>query len=270
LTVAAPIINNNGAKGRARMGALLNSWRPQLPDHRDRVFAPSGAVLRPVVEPLGKARGVRIHDQGMTSSCTGHAGTTAVEISLSLSGDTNQLSRLFPYYRAREMIGEAQFDNGAYCRDIFKSFVKFGCPHESKWRFTTPNITKAPSATSVAEAAKLRDTLFAGVVYESCRSLEQIVGAINDGFAVMFGFAAYESIYGLSKTNAVLPLPGPNDRPLGGHAVVADGYDMAERFLWIENSWGTSWGMGGRFKMPFNWITDQRRLADDFWIIRKP
>jgi hypothetical protein len=38
----------------------------------------------------------------------------------------------------------------------------------------------------------------------------------------------------------------------GGHEVVADGIDAENELVWFWNSWGTQFGLGGRFCMAFN------------------
>ncbi len=38
----------------------------------------------------------------------------------------------------------------------------------------------------------------------------------------------------------------------GGHEIVADEIDAANKLVWFWNSWGTSWGQGGRFCMSFD------------------
>ena len=38
----------------------------------------------------------------------------------------------------------------------------------------------------------------------------------------------------------------------GGHEVVADGIDAPNRLVWFWNSWGTQYGLGGRFCMSFD------------------
>jgi hypothetical protein len=38
----------------------------------------------------------------------------------------------------------------------------------------------------------------------------------------------------------------------GGHEVVADGIDAANELVWFWNSWGTQYGVGGRFCMNFD------------------
>lgn len=38
----------------------------------------------------------------------------------------------------------------------------------------------------------------------------------------------------------------------GGHEIVADGIDAPHRLVWFWNSWGTGYGVGGRFCMSFD------------------
>jgi C1A family cysteine protease len=70
----------------------------------------------------------------------------------------------------------------------------------------------------------------------------------------------------VEKTGA-LDLPKPEEKSVGGHAVMAVGYDdSTERFL-IRNSWGADWGLQGYFTMPYVYL-ENRNLSDDFWTIR--
>jgi C1A family cysteine protease len=63
-------------------------------------------------------------------------------------------------------------------------------------------------------------------------------------------------------------MPKPGEKVLGGHAVMAVGYnDKQKRFI-IRNSWGTGWGKKGYFTMPYAYL-DDRNLSDDFWTIRR-
>ena len=51
-------------------------------------------------------------------------------------------------------------------------------------------------------------------------------------------------------TGLVAIAPGATVR--GGHEVVADGIDAANKLVWFWNSWGTQYGRGGRFCMSFD------------------
>ena len=59
----------------------------------------------------------------------------------------------------------------------------------------------------------------------------------------------------------------PSGSAVGGHAVIAVGYDDSTSRITVQNSWGTSWGDKGYFYMPYQYITNTN-LADDFWTIR--
>ena len=59
----------------------------------------------------------------------------------------------------------------------------------------------------------------------------------------------------------------PSGGQLGGHAVLAVGYDDAKQLFTIRNSWGTAAQDHGYFYMPYSYATDSN-LADDLWTIR--
>ena len=63
-----------------------------------------------------------------------------------------------------------------------------------------------------------------------------------------------------------MPLPPRGEQLIGGHAVLAVGYDdKIQRFI-VRNSWGTGWGIKGYYTMPYGYLTDPG-LARDFWAI---
>jgi C1A family cysteine protease len=61
-------------------------------------------------------------------------------------------------------------------------------------------------------------------------------------------------------------MPRPYETLLGGHAVLAVGYDDARRAFFIRNSWGASWGDKGYGTMPYQYLAESN-LSDDFWTI---
>ena len=91
---------------------------------------------------------------------------------------------------------------------------------------------------------------------------------LAEGYPFVFGFTVYESFESpaVAKTGR-LNLPKPSEKSLGGHAVMAAGYDDATKRFLIRNSWGTDWGMKGYFTIPYAYL-DNRNLSDDFWTIR--
>jgi hypothetical protein len=62
----------------------------------------------------------------------------------------------------------------------------------------------------------------------------------------------------------------PPDKNVGGHALVACGYDDDEAYVEVANSWGTGWGYqpvgaasGGYCKIPYSYWTDYPDFVPD-------
>ena len=100
------------------------------------------------------------------------------------------------------------------------------------------------------------------------RDLTQMKACLATGFPFVFGFTVYQSFESQDVAQTgVMPMPGHDEQMLGGHAVLAVGYDDDQQRFIVRNSWGPGWGMQGYFTMPYAYLT-QPNLSDDFWTIR--
>jgi hypothetical protein len=71
---------------------------------------------------------------------------------------------------------------------------------------------------------------------------------------VITGISWYTSFDTPDPNGLVQIAPGATVR--GGHEVVAVGIDAPNQLVWLWNSWGTQFGVGGRFCMSFDtWAT---------------
>ena len=241
-------------------------WIPDRPDQRDIRYAtvykiparlPSSADLRkfcPAVE-----------DQSTLGSCTAHALTGALEVLEKKDGlAVTQMSRLFLYYNERVIENSVDQDNGAMLRDGIKTLVKQGCCNEAKWPYLIKKFAAKPLA------ACYKDGLDHQIIsYQRIDTLSQMRACLAQSFPFVFGFTVYESFgtQAVAKTGKA-PMPKKNERVLGGHAVLAIGYDdKTKRFL-VRNSWGKAWGIKGYFTLPYDYAVS-RDLSDDFWTIRR-
>ena len=240
-------------------------WIPDLPDQRDHVYAapaqigplPASVDLRPACPP--------VYDQGQLGSCTANAIGAALEFDqMKQQTDVFTPSRLFIYYSERVMEGTVDEDSGAMIRDGIKSVAKQGAPHEKIWPYVIAKFRTKPSAAAYRDAKKHQAVLYQRVA----QTPDQLKGCLASGFPFVFGFSVYESF----ETQAVAksghaPMPKPGERQLGGHAVMAVGYDDASGRFVVRNSWGPKWGLKGYFTLPYAYLLDDN-LADDFWTIR--
>jgi len=88
------------------------------------------------------------------------------------------------------------------------------------------------------------------------------------GLPFVFGFAIYEHVMSESVAQSgKIRLPKKNERMIGGHAVMAVGYDVAKKTFLFRNSWGKAWGKAGYGTIPFEYL-ESRELSNDFWCIQ--
>jgi C1A family cysteine protease len=247
-------------------------WIPDLPDHRDFLFAAPARVLAKLPPKIDLTKKCPdIYDQGEIGSCTANAIGGAIEFDQMRQKlrDVFIPSRLFIYYNERVMENTVNDDSGAMIRDGIKSVAKQGVCPESMWPYDptpfppNPHLTKKPTAPCYKEAL-----LHTAVEYRRVpRNLSQMKGCLASGYPFIIGFTVYESFEGdeVARTGN-MPLPSPNEHMLGGHAVLAVGYDDKQSRFRMRNSWGTDWGMKGYFTMPYAYLLDDN-LSDDFWKI---
>jgi C1A family cysteine protease len=251
-------------------------WKPDLPDQRDHVYsAPIHvmAALPPIVDLRSKCPD--IYDQGQLGSCTANGIAGAIEFDQVKQGIKEFVpSRLFIYYNERAIENTIVFDAGAQIRDGIKSVASLGVCAEQMWPYSdehpsnegdpcpTCAFAKRPSPESYTEALKHKIVLYSRL----SQNLNVMKGCLASGFPFVFGFTCYDNLP-FQSTDGVIPLPAPNNYVIGGHCVLAVGYEDARQSFIIRNSWGPAWGAKGYGFMAYTWLL-QPNLSDDIWTIR--
>jgi len=246
----------------------INSWYgwvPDRPDNRDKLYAAIAAPPKKLPTAVDlRAQCPPVEDQGQLGSCTANALVGNLEFLEKKSGQpATDLSRLFIYYNERAMEGTINEDAGAMIRDGVKSLVKQGVCSEKKWPYNIARFTVKPSTACYKEALNHQV-----ISYHRILGLQQMRSCLAEGYPFVFGFTVYTAFESsaVAKTGK-LNLPKTNEDVLGGHAVLAVGYNDATKRFWVRNSWGTDWGIKGYYTMPYAYLTNNN-LADDFWTIR--
>ena len=230
-------------------------FKPDLPDQRDFRFEslqlkphlPASVDLRATCTP--------VKDQGALGSCTSNAFASAVEFLENkdkIKPEIN-MSRLFIYYNERVLEGTVRSDSGASLRDGIKTLVSQGCCPETEWPYIISKFEIKPTITCYTDGAK-------HIVqsYYRISTLNDMKTCLASGFPFVFGFTVYESFESNQvAATGIVPMPAHNEQVLGGHAVMAVGYDDTTQRYLVKNSWGTSWGMKGYFTIPYTYLTNQ-------------
>ncbi|HEY3831586.1 MAG TPA: C1 family peptidase [Acidimicrobiia bacterium] len=247
------------------IAAARYGWLPDLPDQRDHLFAAAPGVLTELPRSVDlRPECPPVYDQGDINSCTANAIAAAVEFDLMREKlDSFMPSRLFIYWNERVIEHSTKSDSGAHIRDGIKSVAKAGYCPETDWPYAAADLYTEPSTAAVDKAKPHHITSYQRVA----RDLAQMKGCLASGYVFAFGFTVYNSFESEQvRKSGELDMPQQGESVIGGHAVVAVGYDDSDQRFIVRNSWGDKWGLAGYFTMPYAYLT-QRSLSSDFWRI---
>ncbi|PSB17248.1 peptidase C1 [Phormidesmis priestleyi ULC007] len=242
----------------------LGGYRPEKQNSKDKKYSakrdrplPPKADLRLYMTP--------VENQGGSNSCTANAVAGAYEyLANRLLGKSEDVSRLFIYYNARELDGDSSQDEGTYLKSCVKVLRKYGACSENTWSFDLNQILEQPHKQAYAEAANF-------IVEEAARvdvDLHAMQSCLADGYPFAFGLQLFSS-FQQAGSDGLVPMPDPdNEKHDGGHAMLCVGYSDPDQVFIVRNSWGDEWGEHGYCYIPYDYMT-KPELNGDCWTIRQ-
>lgn len=224
----------------------------QLP-RRDNL--PTSVDLREKLAP--------VYDQGKLGACTAFAIGKGLREALQRRNGERQesLSALFQYYNTRERLGSVGEDSGGTITDGMLAMKEHGIAPDSVWPYQIAQFTVKPPAAAFDAAKEFKISSPVEI-----NGLSEVKKALAEGTPVAFGFMVYKSFMKIGA-DGMMPMPGLMDQRLGGHAVLAVGYDDEKKVLIVRNSWSAKWGDKGSFYMPYAFA--QSSKAMDWWTAAK-
>lgn|SRR6185437_857639 len=237
------------------MSKYKYGFKPSLPDPRDILefkTEPPAASQMPETFSL-RPDMPAVYDQGQLGSCTANAIAGAYEF-MAMDADlpADKIwtpSRLFIYYCERVREGTVNEDSGAYGRDGFASLRKTGVCPETMLPYDINRFTEKPTEECYTAAAENKIKWYSHAI----SAKNHIMGLILNRKPVAFGFNVFESFEGNEcMTTGYMPMPGPNEKSLGGHEPLAIGWTQTH--LECRNSWGANVQDDGYFWMPWEYV----------------
>ena len=296
------------AEEKERIGIELGmGWLPDYPDFRD--YTVEKEEIAPRLIMLGQKESVKtmlkkvgvsepakvkipasidlrkwcppIENQGALGSCTANAGVGLVEYyERRAFGKHIDASKLFLYKATRNLLHWTG-DRGAFLRTTMAAMVLFGVPPEEYWPYDIEDFDKEPSSFCYAFAHDYQAIQYFRLGSPATPKdslLKEIKSFLAAGLPSMFGFTVFSSIE-QTEDDGKIPYPCRGERILGGHAVVAVGFDDKVKIknttcgientgaLLIRNSWGRGWGDKGYGWLPYEYVL--KGLAEDWWSLLK-
>lgn len=196
-----------------------------------------------------------VANQGKLGACTAFAmGKGFREYMIRKDGERQvPLSALFLYYESRWDKGR---DAGSTNTDNVDVVSRTGIATEESWGYDITKFSFQPPQAAYSSAKEFQYDKFIRI-----SSLEDTKVALSKGMPVLFAYDVMESFRSIGK-DGMMPAPKPGEKRLGGHAVVAVGYDNQKQIVTVRNSWGDAWGDSGYFHMPYEVFENTAR---DIW-----
>lgn len=209
--------------------------------------------------------------QGSINSCSANAVSAAIYFDMVKQNWRKPFvpSRLFIYYNERDLEGnldEEKFGKiGApvSLRDCIKSVHEQGYCPENMWPYDTEKLYIKPPAAAF-DSARLHHSYSYQRIKNNINHLKH---CLEEGFPFLFGFTVYPAFESAAAgQTGFVPMPKAGEKSIGGHAVIAVGYDDAKQQFIFRNSFGSGWGEDGYGYFPYEYLT---KYGFDFWVLKK-
>ncbi|GLG01585.1 peptidase C1 [Alicyclobacillus hesperidum subsp. aegles] len=219
-----------------------------------RYYQPHGGHI-PVVIDLRKYFGP-VYNQGDKGACSAFAATSWYASWRVKHGYTwQEYSEDAQYYEERVLEGTVMQDSGATIWDAVLVLAKKGVMPENKDPYTDEDFYRKPDDKDFIPGSQLPLELVRRLPHS--RLVDYATDALGNGLPILFGATVFPELESdETARTGILTMPSEYEQPIGGHAMVAVGYDARREMILVRNSWGADWGIGGYFWMPFEYFAN--------------
>lgn len=204
--------------------------------HDDRSAAYAEPVLpRSAIRSVTWDRRIQILDQGQIGSCVANAGTALLATDALGYTGVSSVTVKTADAQGQFTAGSTWVLNESFAQQLYRLVTRID-GYAGSWE---PDDTGSDGLT----LAKALKTLGLSDVYTHAFSYKAAVSALQRG-PVAFGTVWYKSMFTPKPDGEIVV--DPSSGVAGGHEYLARQFDADHDRVWIDNSWGESWGLDGR------------------------
>ena len=223
------------------------------PDFRDWQYRPALVRLKKEIDPPDN---LKILNQGGEGSCTGFALAATINLLRKRANRRGHVSARMLYEMAKKHDEWPGFEyEGSSCRGAIQGWYHMGVCLDSKWKY----VENQPGNLTVTAAKDARNNTL-GAYYRIGTRISDFHAALNEAGVIYCSADVHEGWEKPSKRTGIIP---KREESLGGHAFAIIGYD--KKGFWVQNSWGSSWGLRGRALWTYE---DWQDCIVDAWVLR--
>lgn len=182
-----------------------------------------------------------VKNQGSNGACVGFAASLMKDLQERRDSKIKEPTSPLFIYNLRKNAPQS----GMYVRDAFSILRTYGICKESTFPYNAKKTSK-PTKKALKEALNYRITAYARIYTK--KSIQEAI-MMNGPVIMGSGVYSWDEDFWKKKS-----------KKLGRHVTAIIGWN--EDSFVCQNSWGDSWGIEGRFKLPFDEI-DNNDL--EFW-----
>jgi C1A family cysteine protease len=197
-----------------------------------------------------------VYDQGQLGSCTANAfcGAHCILQDIKQGSVSFRPSRLYFYYKEREIEHTVKSDSGAEVTDGESYVQKHGICSETSWPYDIKQYKVTPPSSCDHEAKDHKISSYRTIPIND-QLLTNIKQSIVNQVPVLIAISVYES-FDSNETaqTGLVTIPKSSEKCEGGHEMCLVGYDDSTKLFTVLNSWGTDWGQKGFCHIPYDYL----------------
>lgn len=209
----------------------------------------------PVESSFEKSRDIRkgfstIRNQGNQGSCVSFSLVSIIEFYLNSGLEKKDFSESFLYYTARAITNETEKDEGVAIEYALQSLKENGVCIEELCPYDEKIFNKKPSEDAYKEASNHK--IDGAQRVDHC--INDIKSALSEGYPIIGSFKIFKSLEKNTDGLVLYPTEEELSEEPKYHAMVICGYNDANKYFIVRNSWGTRFGHNGYCYIPYSYV----------------